>query len=220
LARAVAIFSLVVALAATLKWWEPFVTQERAVATATPSPGPRGAAIAVPLARGARLCVGPVPIDAATGRAQFMVGAARPGATDLSFEVGQGAVAVQPVLQAFPTAVSFPVPAGSQSPNAQVCVRNGNRTRLSFLGTNDALAIGPARTTVDGKEPAGQAVELELYEAKAQSVLDRLGTIVHRASDFTGNLMPFWLAWLLVVALVIGTPFAIFAAFWSTLRAD
>jgi hypothetical protein len=31
--------------------------------------------------------------------------------------------------------------------------------------------------------------------------------------------MPFWLAWLLVVALVLGTPFALFGAFWATLRA-
>lgn len=43
---------------------------------------------------------------------------------------------------------------------------------------------------------------------------------MHRASDFTGNTIPFWLAWVLVVGLVIGTPLAIFGALWSTLRAE
>jgi hypothetical protein len=101
-----------------------------------------------------------------------------------------------------------------------MCVRNASRSRLAFVGTNDPFAIGPARTSIDGKQLAGQAVELDLFEARSQSVVGRLGAIVHHAADFTGNLMPFWLAWLLVVALVLGAPFAIFAAFWATLRVE
>jgi hypothetical protein len=213
MARVVAILGLVVALAAALKWWEPFLTEQRAVITATPSPGPRSAGISVPLKPGSQLCVAPVPIDPATAKAQFTLSAARPGPSALTVE--PGGVGVRPTLQRNPLPVQVPV--GQQ---ARVCLRNASGSRISFVATNDPISIGLARTTIDGKELRGQAVELELLEARTQSVLGRLGTIVHRAADFTGNLMPFWLAWVLMVALVIGTPFAIFAAFWATLRAD
>jgi hypothetical protein len=99
-------------------------------------------------------------------------------------------------------------------------VRNASASRIRFTGTNDPIAIGLARTTVDGKALDGQAIALELLEARRQSILGRLGTIVHHAADFTGDLMPFWLAWPLVVALMIGTPLAILFGFWTTLRAD
>jgi hypothetical protein len=117
-----------------------------------------------------------------------------------------------------PVAVPIRRPARAQT--GALCVRNAGSSRLLFTGTTDPLSIGPVQTSVDGKKLDGQAIELELLEASTQSVLGRLGTIVHRAADLTGNLMPFWLAWTLVVGLVIGTPIAVFAGFWSTLRAD
>jgi hypothetical protein len=215
MARLVAILGLVVALAAALKWWEPFLTEQRAVITATPSPGPRSAGIAVPLKTGSQLCVAPVSIDTATAKAQFTLSAARPGPTALTVE--PGGVVVRPTLQRYPLPVQVPV--AQRGEQARACLRNASGSRISLVATNDPISIGLARTTIDGKELTGQAVELELLEARTQSVLGRLGAIVHHAADFTGNLMPFWLAWLLVVALVIGTPFAIFAAFWATLRA-
>jgi hypothetical protein len=223
MARFATILGLVVALAGALHWWEPFLTQQRPEITSTPSPGPRSAGIGVPLKPGARLCVAPVAIDRSTAKALFTLSASRPGPTPLVFEANgdsyNAGAEVQPDLRRTPAPVAFAVGRPPRDLTGEVCVRNAGRSRLSFVGTDDPLAIGLARTRVDGKELSGQAVELELLEAGSQSVLGRLGTIVHHAADFTGNLMPFWLAWLLVVALVIGAPFAIFAGFWATLRA-
>jgi hypothetical protein len=216
MARLVAILGLVVALAAAVKWWEPFLTQQREVITATPSPGPRNAGIQVPLKAGAQLCVAPVVIDRATAEAQFTLSASRTGPVPLTVE--PGGTTVRPTLRRSPLAVQVPVTGnGGQG---QVCLRNAGSARVLFLATNDPISIGLARTRIDGRELRGQGVELELLEARTQSVLDRLGTIVRHAADFTGSLMPCWLAWLLVVALVVATPFAIFAAFWAALRAD
>jgi hypothetical protein len=186
------------------------------VITATPSPGPRNAGIQVPLKAVSQLCVAPVDIDAATEKAQFTLSASRTGPVPLTVE--PGGAAVRPTLRRSPLAVQVPVTAnGGQG---QVCLRNAGRSRVLLLATNDPISIGLARTSIDGRELPGQAVELELLEARTQSVLGRLGTIVRHASEFTGSLMPFWLAWLLVVALVVATPFAIFAGFWATLRDD
>jgi hypothetical protein len=224
MARLAAILGLVVALAAALKWWEPFLTQQRAVITSTPSPGPRSVGIGVPLKPGARLCVAPVAIDRSTAKAQFTLSSSQPGPAPIVFEAKGGSyhagAEVRPTLLRTPAPIAFQVIRPPADMTGEICVRNAGRSRLSFIGTNDPISIGLARTRIDGKELSGQAVELELLEARTQSVLGRLGTTVHRASDFTGNLMPFGLAWLLVVALVIGAPFAIFAAFWATLRAD
>jgi hypothetical protein len=216
MARLAALLGLVVALAGALHWWEPFVTQQRAVITSTPSPGPRNVGIGVPLRPGSQLCVAPVAIDSATAKAQFTLSAARPGPTSLTVE--PDGAQVRPTLQRTPLPVALPF--AQDDTRGEVCLRNASRSRLSFVGTNDPISIGLARTTIDGRELSGQAVQLELLEARTESVLGHLGTIVHHAVDFTGNLMPFWLAWLLVVALVVGTPFAIFAAFWASLRAS
>jgi hypothetical protein len=163
--------------------------------------------------------VAPVELDTRTAKAQFGVWAAQPG--PIALQVTPGDAGVRPTLTGAPASVQLPVATPARdTPNAQVCVRNASSSRLRFVGTNDPIAIGVARTTIDGNALDGQAVELELLEARKQSVLGRLGTVVHHGADFTGRLMPFWLAWPLVVAFVIGTPLLIFFGFWTTLRAD
>jgi hypothetical protein len=219
MARLAALLGLAAALVAALHWWEPFLTEQRAVITSTPSPGPRSASIDIPLRAGSQLCVAPVDIDTQTAQAQVKVAAAKPGPTPL--EVDPGAAMTRPALQRAPTAIRLPVPTPRHDiASGRICVRNASDSRLTFIGTNDPIAIGLARTTIDGKQLDGQAVELALFAAGSESILGRLGEIVHHAADFTGELMPFWLAWPLVVALVIGTPLAIFGAFWWVLRAD
>jgi hypothetical protein len=222
MARLAALLGLVVALAGALHWWKPFLTQERVVVTSTPSPGPTGPPVYIPLGPRSRLCVAPAAIDRSTGQAQFTLGpATRPAS--LALEATGRGYRSRRELQIAPNAKAQSVSARLASPGhdvtGSICVRNAGRSPVAFAGTNNLLWIGLATTSMDGRKLEGQGVALNLLEADRQSLLDRLGTIVHRASDFTGNLMPFWLAWLVAVALVVGTPFAVFAGFWVTLRA-
>jgi hypothetical protein len=212
MARLAPLLGLLVVAVAALHWWEPFLTEDRAVIAASPSPGARGVPIGIPLRAGSELCVAPVELDGHTQRAQFGIWAAQPGTIPLS----TAGTTVRVPLTQEPAAVQLPV----RAPGSKVCVRNASETQLRFTGTNDPISIGLARTTVDGQPLNGQAVQLDLLEARKQSILGRLGAIVHHAADLTGDLMPFWLAWPLVVALVIGTPLAVFFGFWVTLRSD
>jgi hypothetical protein len=221
MARWAALLGLVITLAGALHWWKPFVTQDRVVATSTPSPGPAGPSFDIPVAPGSSVCVAPTAIDPATGQAQLTLAPTERPASLTVEANGRGYRSVRDV--------SVPASPKQQQVNASlakpphtitgsVCVRNAGKSHIALAGTNNAVWIGVARTSRDGRVLPGQAIALNLVETRRQSLLDRLGTISDRASDLTGHLMPSWLAWILAVALVIGTPFAIFAAFWTTLR--
>jgi hypothetical protein len=221
---AAVVAGLVVVLAGALHWWEPFLTEQRAVITSSPSPGPRSASVGIAVKPRSEICVAPVALDRATARGLVALSSSHAGPSLLEFDASAPGYRsngrLRPTLQRTPIGLAVPLGRPTHDVIGKVCIRNASRSRLSFVGTNDPIAIGLARTTIDGKEPAGQAIELELLEARNQSVLGRLGAIVHHAADFTGNLMPFWFAWLLLVALVVGTPFAIFGAYWTTLRSE
>jgi hypothetical protein len=223
MARWAALLGLVIALAGALHWWKPFVTQDRFVATATPSPGPAGPSFDIPVPPRSSVCVAPTTIDHATGQAQFTLApTSRPASLTVEANA-KGYSSIRALsVPASPEQqqVNAPLVAPDRTVSGSVCVRNAGAARVALAGTNNALWIGVPKTSRDGRVLPGQAIALNLLEARKASLLDRLGTIAHRASDFTGHLMPFWLAWLVVVALVIGTPFAIFAAFWTTLRGE
>ncbi|HEX7297884.1 MAG TPA: hypothetical protein VF257_02685 [Solirubrobacteraceae bacterium] len=223
MARRAALLGLAVALAGALYWWQPFLSRERLVVTSTPSPGPIGPSVGIPLGPGSRACVAPAAIDRSTGQAQFTLAPrTQPASVVLEAEApgyrSRREVTIAPNAKA--QSVRAPLASPPHDVTGSICVRNAGRSPIGLAGTNNPVWIGLATTSVDGRKLDGQAVALTLLEPERQSLLDRLGTIVHRASDFTGHLMPFWLAWVLVVALVIGTPFAVFAAFWATLRTD
>jgi len=223
MARWAALLGLVIALAGALHWWKPFVTQDRFVATSTPSPGPAGPSFDIPVAPGSSVCVAPTAIDPTTGQAQFTLAPiSRPAS--LSVEANgrdyRSVRAVAVPASPKPQQVNARLAKPSHTVTGSVCVRNAGTARVALAGTNNAVWIGVARTSRDGRVLPGQAIALNLVESRKQSVLDRLGTISDRASDLTGHLVPSWLAWILAVALVVGTPFAIFAAFWTTLRGE
>jgi hypothetical protein len=220
--RLAALLGVAVVLLGALHWWKPFVTQQRLIVTSTPSPGAISAAADVPLDAGSRVCVSPAPIDRATARAEFTLSAPRAGRARLAVEAkapGYGARQSLDVdLGPQPKTILAPIVSPPRDVVGSICLHNSGRSRIAVTGTDNPVWIGLARTTVDGRELTGRAVAVNLVEARPRSILDRLGTIMRRAADFTGGAMPFWLAWLLTVMLVIGTPLAIFATYWAALR--
>jgi hypothetical protein len=221
--RLAALLGVAVAVLGALHWWKPFVTQQRLVVTSTPSPGAIAAAADIPLDPGSRICVGPAPIDRAMARAQVTLSAPRAQRARLAVEANAPGYGTRRSLEVDlgpqPKTILTPIASPAHDAVGSICLYNSGRSRIAVTGTDNPVWIGLARTTVDGRELTGRAVALSLLEARPRSILDRLGTIVRRAAHFTGGAMPFWLAWLLTVMLVIGTPLVIFATYWATLRA-
>jgi hypothetical protein len=222
-ARLSALAGLLAVLAGAAVLWAPFLLRSRPVITSTPSPGPRASRLDVGLRPGSEACVSRVAIDHATAQIQVVVASRRPGTARLVMEArapgyrGSGTVTL-PVSNGV-TAARARIEPPPRDIVGTVCLRNAGSERVALLGTNEATSIGLSQTSVDGRSlGSGQGAKLTVLEARNRSILARLGTIVHRAADFTGGLMPFWLAWPLVVLLVLGTPFAIFGAFWLALR--
>jgi hypothetical protein len=225
MASRVALAGLALALIGIAAWCLPFLFRSADVITATPSPGPSHSRADLVLRPGSRVCVGDVPIDPATGRVQFKLSAVPPTQARLLIEARapgylQSATVTQPATRSVE-----PVTARIASPErtvvGEVCARNQGSAPVALYATNEAPAIGISRTSLDGR-PLGQSqgVALTLLEARKRAPVARLGTIMQRAADFTGGLLPSWLAWPLVVGLVLGTPFAVFAAFWLALREE
>jgi hypothetical protein len=218
-----ALAGLLVVLVGAAVMWLPPLLESRPVVTSTPSPGPWISRLDVPLRPGSQACVGNVALDTATGRVQFIVSSRQAGTARLDMEarapgyLARGAATVPTSSAITPARARIQPPARNSV--GTVCVRNAGDSTVSLLGTNEATAIGLSQTSVDGRS-LGQShgPKLMLLEARDRSIVARLGTIMHRASDFTGGLMPFWLAWPLVVGFVLATPFAIFAAFRLAFR--
>lgn len=203
--------------------WVPYLTTPRLVITSTPSPGPTFSRIDVPLAPGHEVCVNHVPFDFRTAQMQFVVASSLPGTAVLDMRAsapgyeGRARVTLPVSAQARPAQGRIKAPAHDVTGTA--CMRNAGRSPVSVVGTNEATSLGISQTLVDGGPlPPGQGVQLLLLEAHERSLVERVGQVVGRASDFADGLLPYWLALPLVLLLVVGTPFAIFGAFWLALR--
>jgi hypothetical protein len=213
-----ALLGVLAVLAGAAFLWAPALLRSHAVVTSAPSPGPWLSRLDIGLRPGSEACVDRVALDTATERIQVRVSSRGPSTARLAMEASAPGYrelgSVDGPTTTKPERVQARIRPPDRNRVGTVCVRNAGSSPVSLFGTNEPTAIGVSRTTVDGRSLGDeQAIELILLEGEDRSIVGRLGTIMHRASDFTGGLMPFWLAWPLVVLFVLATPFAIFAAF-------
>jgi hypothetical protein len=216
---------LAIVLVGAAIWWVPFLARSRAVVTSTPSPGPSYSRLDVPLKAGSQACVDNVALDPRSAQVQVIASTRAPAATPLEFEARAPGYRQSRTVTASTAGKPVPVRAALAPPartvTGVVCVRNRSGQAVALYGTNEATAIGLSRTSVDGRSLGGaQGISLTLLEARDRSILARLGTVVQRASAFSGALMPPWILWPLVVLLVVAAPPAIFWAFWLALREE
>jgi hypothetical protein len=222
-AVAVAIGLAVVAIGIVVEW-RPFLTEKRAVVTATPSLSGLFNRTDVPVGPRQRACISPVPISHTTGTVQLALTtlrSPRPQPLVVTAE-GDGGYHSRTVADSYPigpaSVFAVPIRRPDRDVVGRVCVRNAGRHRIALTGTAEQRSLTPATTTVDGRrQPAD--VALTLLEAEQRSLLERMGTVLDRASEFTG-VVPAWLLWPLVVLLAAGVPVAIFWGLYAALRAD
>lgn len=217
--------ALVVVLLGAARSWQSELTSDRDVITSSPGLEPLAAPADFRLRPGRRLCVAPVALTPDTAKAQFVLGAA--GGTVRNVRVASTGPGYRAATVITPIAVGDPsvAPAQVAPPSrtildGRVCVSNGGRHPLLVRGANDARSISAAVTSIDGRAQPDHDAALLMLESSPRSIGERLGTIFARASALTGGVVPAWLLWPLLVAVLLLVPLAVIASFADAVRAD
>jgi len=206
-----------------LHWWRPYVELRRLPLTSSPGLQPLFGRADVTLNARRRLCIAPVALDTDTDLAQFEVTSPKRPQPLLVRATGPG-YRSSAIVRDYPADTLTPV-FGTLTPPRRdivgtVCITNRGRAAIALLGTNEPRSLTTPNPTVGGRTLTNQDVTLDLYSSHPQSIASRLGTILHRASAFTGDLAPVWLLWPIAVLVMIGIPAAIVAGFAASLREE
>ena len=93
------------------------------------------------------------------------------------------------------------LPGAAARRRRQLCVRNTGRRAVGLVGTDEPLSVSLPATDVDGKPTGEVDPAITFLAGPPQSIISRAGTILGRASDFTGGFVPLWLLWPLTIAV-------------------
>jgi hypothetical protein len=187
----------------------PWSTADRQVIAGSPSLGGLYSISAPKLRKGARACVSYVPLTTEV-RSVSIVARTATQPVPLTLELsapGYKTTALAPANwpSGGPTPVTVALP---KSPPRDVvgklCITNAGTHSIDLVGTDEPRSQVAAQSTIDGKPVSDLAVTL--YGGQ-ESVLSRTGTIVGHAADLTST-VPSFIAWIFVLALVIGVPLA------------
>jgi hypothetical protein len=219
---AVAVFLAALALGA-LKWFVPFMADDRPVIAATPSLDGLFSREEVKVRRGQQACTKPVPLDPTVRRVSLVLHARGTTAAPLALElrgpgyVGRGRFVGYPAGGPVTAvaALDRPPPAAA---DGELCLRNEGRRAVGLVGTDEPVSLSLPATAVDGK-PVGEIdPAITFLDGPPASLLDRFGTVLGRASDFTGGAMPLWLLWPLAVVFLLAVPAGVAVSVFAGLR--
>jgi hypothetical protein len=220
---AAAALCLVLILAGALIWFRPFLTEQRGVVAAVPSPPPLTAISDFPVSRGKPACMAALGLEKGSQLVQFNVRPEQPGGPTpvvtlvLSAPGYSATAATQPGFPGGETALSIPQP--SRSVIATACFSVRGRGTALIAGSTEGRTATRSSVTLAGKPTPGQ-ITLAFLQTHPRALLDRLGTIFSHASNLTGRLVPTWLVWILALLTIFGVPAGICAALLTALRED
>jgi hypothetical protein len=115
------------------------------------------------------------------------------------------------------TAVS---PAPPANVDGVLCVRNNGRHAVGLVGTDEPLSSSLPATALDGKPTGNIDPAITFLGEPPRSMISHAGTILGRASEFTGGFVPLWLLWPLAVAFVLATPLALAWALYTSFEPE
>jgi hypothetical protein len=205
-----------------LWFYVPHLTEDHPNVLSTPSLVGFQTSKQVVVRRGQQACIAPVPLEPALRSVRMVLQARGAQASPLEVELrapgyrgtgrftgyrAGGAVSVE-------AAVS---PAPPRDVDGTLCLRNAGRRAVGLVGTDEPLSVTLPATTIDGK-PAGEVdPAITFLGGPPQSMMSRAGTILARASNFTGGYVPLWLLWPLAVLLVLAAPLTLAWALYVSL---
>lgn len=99
------------------------------------------------------------------------------------------------------------------------CFRDIGSAPVFLDGTSERRLTSRSSLTVNSRPVAG-VISLAFFAARPESRVRRLGEIFEHASNLTDDLIPVWLIWIIVLAVLLGVPAAVVLAFSRSLRED
>jgi hypothetical protein len=207
MSRWVALPALVAcALAAAL--FVPFLTKEREVVAAIPSPRPVFEVSLVDVPPGDELCITDVTIPSDARQLRFHVVA--PGRRGPALAVALRASGYEERLTVpagYPdsTLINAPMDPPAATSLGEVCLRHRGSAPIALVGSQEERTKSRPESRVDGKALDADTY-LAFYEDGRASALHRAGAIVDHMSAFRPGVVGPWLLWSLLALVVLGVP--------------
>jgi hypothetical protein len=208
-----------------LWFYVPHLTEAHPNVLSTPSLVGFQTSKQIVVRRGQQACISPVPLEPALRTVRMVLQARGTQASPLELELrapgyrGTGRFAGYQAGGAA-NAEAAVSPAPPRDADGTLCVRNTGPRAVGLVGTDEPLSSSLPATALDGK-PAGDVdPAITFLGGPPQSMISRAGTILGRASDFTGGFVPLWLLWPLALVFVLGSPFALAWALFRSLEPE
>jgi hypothetical protein len=208
-----------------LWFYVPHLTENRADVLSTPSLVGFQSRKEIALHGGQQACITPVPLEPALRTVRMVLHARGAQASVLELELrapgyrGTGRFdGYEPGAVVGANAAVSPAP--PRDVDGTLCLRNTGRHSVGLVGTDEPITLSLAATTVDGKKAGEIDPAITFLGGPPRSMLSHAGTILGRASDFTGGYVPLWLLWPLAIALVLASPLALAWALYTSLEPE
>ena len=197
-----------------LVFYVPHLTEKKSVVLSTPSLVGLSSSKEVLVRAGQQACISPVPLEPGLRRVQMLLHARGPQAVPVEVELrGPGYRGTGRFDGYAPggnaTAQADVRPAPPSDADGVLCLRNAGGRAVGLVGTDEPVSQSLPATAIDGKPAGNVDPAITFLDGPPASILSRAGTILGRASDFTGGVVPLWLLWPLTVLFVLGAPIAL-----------
>jgi hypothetical protein len=208
-----------------LWFYVPHLTEDHPNVLSTPSLVGFQTRKEVVVRRGQQACISPVPLEPALRTVRMVLHARGTESSPLELELrapgyrgtGRFAGYARGGVIGVEAAVS---PAPADNADGILCLRNTGRHAVGLVGTDEPLAASLPATALDGKPTGDVDPAITFLGGPPQSMISRAGTVLGRASDFTGGFVPLWLLWPLAIALVLASPLALAWALYTALEPE
>jgi hypothetical protein len=208
-----------------LWFYVPHLTEDRADVLSTPSLVGYQSRKEIVVHRGQEACITPLPLEPALRAVRMVLNARGAQASVLELELrapgyrGTGRFAgYEPGAVVGANAAVSPAPPGDV--DGVLCLRNTGRHSVGLVGTDEPITLSLPATTVDGKKAGEIDPAITFLGGPPRSMISHGGTILGRASAFTGGYVPLWLLWPLAIAVVLASPLALAWAFYRSLEPE
>jgi hypothetical protein len=195
----------------------PFLTKEREVVAAIPSPRPVFEVSLVDVPPGEKLCIADVTIpgDARQLRFHVLTRERRGPALDVTLRA-HGYDERLTVAGGYPesTLISAPMNPPAAASLGDVCLRQRGSAPIELVGSQEERTKSRPESSV-GATVQDADTYLAFYANGRATALDRAGAIVDHMSAFRPAVVGPWLLWPLLVLVVLGVPGGVL---WAALR--